>query len=297
MANVSAWGTNDWTYNDSINNLEGGGWHILRHKFDAALRQIAKQNGATFFSSKLNNITPKAENNFRYQVTLQNNSSKNLPKMISSKWIVDASGRSSCVLKKMGVIHQQFENQMAAIAWLKPKQNDMDKTTRIKSVEKGWWYTAPLPDESRVVSFHGLPNEVAAMVKNNELFTQQFNAANIYQYSINSLDIVEGIKAKYAHVSLADKFAGENWLAVGDAALSFDPLSSQGIFFALYSGIRGAETIAAATEAPNNLNGILDSYKEKVKSVFVQNQQMRKLHYTMEQRYTKLPYWQQYLTR
>ncbi len=34
-------------------------------------------------------------------------------------------------------------------------------------------------------------------------------------------------------------------MAVGDAALALDLISSQGIFFSLYSGIRGAETIAA----------------------------------------------------
>jgi len=32
---------------------------------------------------------------------------------------------------------------------------------------------------------------------------------------------------------------GEGWLAAGDAALSLDPLSSQGLFKALYTGLAG----------------------------------------------------------
>ena len=38
----------NWTYNDAIKNPENGGWHILRHKFDAALRELALKNGVVF---------------------------------------------------------------------------------------------------------------------------------------------------------------------------------------------------------------------------------------------------------
>ncbi|MCY1030783.1 hypothetical protein OV207_04890 [Corallococcus sp. BB11-1] len=34
---------------------------------------------------------------------------------------------------------------------------------------------------------------------------------------------------------------GDGWLAAGDAALSFDPLSSQGLFNALFTGLAAAE--------------------------------------------------------
>jgi flavin-dependent dehydrogenase len=37
--------------------------------------------------------------------------------------------------------------------------------------------------------------------------------------------------------------AGEGWLACGDAALAFDPLSSQGILSALYGGMLASRTV------------------------------------------------------
>ena len=37
--------------------------------------------------------------------------------------------------------------------------------------------------------------------------------------------------------------AGDNWITVGDAAAAFDPLSSQGVAWALASGLAAAETI------------------------------------------------------
>jgi flavin-dependent dehydrogenase len=40
-----------------------------------------------------------------------------------------------------------------------------------------------------------------------------------------------------------DRVAAKNWLAVGDAAMAWDPLSGQGICKALESGLLAAETI------------------------------------------------------
>ncbi len=42
-----------------------------------------------------------------------------------------------------------------------------------------------------------------------------------------------------------DHAGGEGWLAVGDAAMAFDPLSSKGIANALYTGVRAAGVIRA----------------------------------------------------
>src|SRR5207245_744542 len=44
-----------------------------------------------------------------------------------------------------------------------------------------------------------------------------------------------------ANSSRLDRLAGKNWLAVGDAAMAFDPLSSQGVYNALMSGLLAAQ--------------------------------------------------------
>ena len=46
-----------------------------------------------------------------------------------------------------------------------------------------------------------------------------------------------------------DRAGGERWLAVGDAALAFDPLSSKGIASALYTGVRAAGVILASEQS------------------------------------------------
>jgi hypothetical protein len=46
-----------------------------------------------------------------------------------------------------------------------------------------------------------------------------------------------------ARSSRLERFHGEGWLAAGDAAIAFDPLSSQGILSALYSGLKSGQAV------------------------------------------------------
>lgn len=46
-----------------------------------------------------------------------------------------------------------------------------------------------------------------------------------------------------ASPSWLDKPVGEGWLAIGDAATSFDPIASQGLANALASAVAGAEAV------------------------------------------------------
>jgi hypothetical protein len=64
---------------------------------------------------------------------------------------------------------------------------------------------------------------------------------------------------------------GENWLAVGDAALAFDPISSQGMFSALYTGLRAAQTIlglAPVGQYADRLRSIRQAYLANVTRVY-----------------------------
>jgi len=298
IANVSAWGMDNWTYNDAIRNPENGGWHILRHKFDAALRELALQNGVVFYKAKIGKIianetgdTPKKAN---YTLAFKTQEHY-LPSAISAQWIMDATGRASSITKQLQIERFNFEEQLSAIVWLKPSDKNSDSTTRIKSVENGWWYSAKLPDNSRVVAFYGLANTVSIMVKTPSLFIEDANTSRLLEDTITEEDIIEGVTARNAATSLAKEVIGDSWIAIGDSALSLDPISSQGMFFALYSGIRGAETIASVLEDQNDVSNIRNAYKQKIESVFIANQNSRKHFYTSELRYTKHPYWQQYL--
>src|SRR5262249_31621890 len=85
-----------------------------------------------------------------------------------------------------------------------------------------------------------------------------------------------------------DRFAGPGWLAVGDAATTFDPLSSQGLVKALRSAILGsyAARNALARDAPG-----LYKYDRLTAQEFDASLSARREIYRREPRWAGAPFW------
>lgn len=81
---------------------------------------------------------------------------------------------------------------------------------------------------------------------------------------------------------------GRNWLAVGDAAVAFDPLSSQGVYKALESGIRAARAIHGHFEGDA---GALHSYVGELNKSFDHYLALRNKYYGLERRWTRSTFW------
>src|SRR5262249_26010886 len=91
-----------------------------------------------------------------------------------------------------------------------------------------------------------------------------------------------------ANSSRLDKVMGRNWLAVGDAAAAFDPLSSQGIYHALDTALRSAEAIATSLSGNDAL---LNQYALFVEKTFVDYLQLRGKYYSLEKRWCDSSFW------
>jgi flavin-dependent dehydrogenase len=81
---------------------------------------------------------------------------------------------------------------------------------------------------------------------------------------------------------------GEGWLAAGDAALSFDPLSSQGLFHALYSGLASAE--AAHRVLSGDISGFND-YANKLSEIDRVYRNSVSACYALEARWPHEEFW------
>jgi flavin-dependent dehydrogenase len=92
-----------------------------------------------------------------------------------------------------------------------------------------------------------------------------------------------------ARTSRLNRVLGEQWIAAGDAAAAYDPLSSNGISKALDSGMRAAHT------AHCMLNGDADravEYAAWVDTDFAAFRQQYALHYGQVTRWPDSPFWQ-----
>jgi flavin-dependent dehydrogenase len=84
------------------------------------------------------------------------------------------------------------------------------------------------------------------------------------------------------------QFSGDRWIACGDAAACFDPISSQGIFSALHSG---NEAGLAVADALRRRNEKLGRYSERMETVWKSYSGRLRSVYRMERRWPRELFW------
>ena len=246
--NLSAWGTPHLRDTAFIFDPNGHGWHLDRARFDARMRERARLAGAEVrTSTALKHLAPLLNGGWR--VTLAGPRGE---VDVSCGWLIDATGRRSAVARRQGIRHCQDDRLIAFFALFCQPDNftpiDQDSRTLIEAAPDGWWYTARLPSKQRVVAYFTDADLVAPRALCTEESylslvncTEQVRAClTAYGYLIQTAP-----RGTAAHSVRLDRFTEDGWLAVGDAALSFDPLSSQGILTALYTGLEAGLTLDA----------------------------------------------------
>ena len=98
----------------------------------------------------------------------------------------------------------------------------------------------------------------------------------------------ERLVVRAAPSFLLNPVSGERWLAVGDAAATYDPLSSQGICSALAGGVAAAEAVVAAA---NSDAQAIFRYADAVVARFEQYRANRNYFYGAETRWPDAPFW------
>lgn len=286
--NQSAWGMNYVQSTDFIHNPNGHGWHLDRARFDGMLRQKAEEVGVTLWeNTTLDALAQNEDDTWSLQLS-GTHSGK-----ITCSILVDATGRRAVIARKMGVKRILEDRLIAFYALFEADESgDEDSMTLIEAVANGWWYTALLPSGKRIVVFFTEGNtRIAKQAQSTAGFLELLGASIHLTRRLAAFNYlpVTAPQGTGADSSRLEKFYGENWLAVGDAATAFDPLSSQGMLTALYGGLKAGEAINARLAGKT---GQLEQYGAQLTSVFEYYLQQRKQYYAREQRWEKEPFWQ-----
>jgi flavin-dependent dehydrogenase len=104
----------------------------------------------------------------------------------------------------------------------------------------------------------------------------------------NDYEFQTTVKTTSANSSRLGCSTGNGWVAVGDAALSFDPVSSQGILNALFTGMKAGEAVA---EKLSGRSEPLSNYEKRLGKIYNAYLENRLDYYRLEKRWTTRPFW------
>lgn len=285
--NRSVWGRADPEEKDFLRDPDGPGWHLDRRRFESWLRAIAIERGAELLTPATLDQLERRDD--KWFVRLKTDDA---PVELTACFVIDAGGQSAPVARKLGL--RQRVDQSLVCCWMYGRDESAGARgmTYVEAVRDGWFYTAPVPEGRRILAFHtdaDLPL-ARAISKPNGLL-EWLEAAPGLASLLDGVGFVPDGETKVTSVRSAvlEPAAGEGWLAVGDAAISFDPLASQGLFNALFTGLAAAEATDSYLRGDRSS---LAQYKEVIRSIFEAYRSRLAAVYAAEKRWPEAPFWQ-----
>ena len=123
--------------------------------------------------------------------------------------------------------------------------------TRVEAGEAEWYWGAPLPDGTINAAVFLDPRRCAALSRASiEDFYRSLMTRSVLLHVCLNGAIVGRVKACDATSSVADPLVGEDFLRLGDAAVTIDPLSSQGVQTAIVTALQAAAVINTTLRRP-----------------------------------------------
>jgi flavin-dependent dehydrogenase len=238
----SAWGQAELYANDFIFNPYGSGWHVDRALFDTMLAHATENAGVQVLrGAQLISLQERDSSGWCVEIGAEGKQFE-----WNAQFLVDATGRASTIARKQGRIRISCDHLIGVVAFFAPdlRETASNNATLVESVELGWWYSSLLPNGQVVVAFMTDADIYARASKNSRYFwNDELQKTKHTKERLHAEAPTCVPQVVSANSSYLDKTVGQNWLAVGDAAMAFDPLSSQGIYKALDTGLQAAEAV------------------------------------------------------
>tara|TARA_R110000787_G_scaffold61198_9_gene138692 strand:+ start:11301 stop:12644 length:1344 start_codon:yes stop_codon:yes gene_type:complete len=281
----NAWGNSEIHYNEAIFNPFGESYILSRPNFDSALLQHCKEIGIdVHLETRISKIEART---LGWKLSTNKEDTE-------VHFIIDASGRTSKF--NFGAIVQRKKVQDSLIGITKHLNSEhlqsIDRShLLVESTSNGWWYTVQIASGKLISTFMTDPKIFTqSKMSQNDFWNDQLENSIHTKARLDSFEQTNDIFIQSAHSQIATQIQGNTWLKVGDAAQSFDPLSSAGIIKGLKMGISAADALHDFIQGDANA---LLTYEDKIRDQHKEYKEKRLAYYQQEHRWLHAPFWYQ----
>jgi flavin-dependent dehydrogenase len=285
--NRSVWGSPTPVERDFIFGTQGHGWQLDRARFEGALADRARADGADWRCGA--RLVKCVWQNECWTLVVRTASGDST---LEADFVVDATGRAARLARRMGAQRLRYDRLVGVAFLLKSQSGEgiKESFTLVEAVRSGWWYSARLPGEKLMVVYFTdgdlLDHKVLKARGWFALLCETEQTSNRVREG-NYSPVAEP-RVLAAHGARLDVVAGERWLAVGDAAAAYDPLSSYGISSALGAGFYAASAIVDSFSGSRDA---LPAYRRIIQQAYARYLSLHREYYALEQRWPDELFW------
>jgi len=288
-ANASAWGHDALVWHDFLSDPRGPGFHLDRPLFEARLRGRATEVGARLVATEAPRERPYAGGSWRFAATAASPA-------ITARYVVDASGRGTCFARGLGARREVAWEQVALVAFARAARPIDETFTLTEAVAAGFWYSAPVPASPgaggrlALALFTDAALHDARSARTAAGFRALLAAAPHTRRRLEALGATLDGDARFRDAGSAqlEPAHGQGWVAAGDAAITYDPISAHGLTLALRTGLDAADALVGDARGDT---AALPGYGARLARAFEAYRRQALLLYRGEQRWPDAPYW------
>jgi flavin-dependent dehydrogenase len=281
----SAWGGEELEKASFLTSPFLNGWHVDRARFDAMLSDAAEKLGATVCRQAfVNEVERESKGRWCVTASLPTGQAR-----FVSRFLVDATGRNGRLAPHLGLTRMSVDHLVGVTGIFDQDPDREMLPSLVEAHPLGWWYSAGLPGRQALATFFTDSDLCAAqkLTRRSEwlrVFGESSHTRERLAGSVNRGSI--GVFSAGTHY--LQKAAGDSWIAVGDAVIGRDPLSSSGISFALASAERGASVLSALASGDH---ASANRYTDDIIADFRSYLEQRQAYYAIERRWVNSPFW------
>jgi flavin-dependent dehydrogenase len=278
---TAAWGSGVPHDREYLFTTQGNGWHLDRAAFDALLAREAETRGVTLLRQTRVRRTTRGGSTWHLHLASG--------EPLTARFLVDATGASAAFARRCGA-RFVTSDRLAGFARLFEEEEGNDPRTLVEAFADGWWYTAGLPGGLRIAACL-TDADLAQRLRLGEPagWDHQLDATEQIRELLSGSRPKGPVVVRPTQSRRLEPAAGDGWLAVGDAASLFDPLSSQGILKGLRSGIFASYAIGDLL-VKGDESGLV-RYGRYVRQEFESYSRVRARYYAEERRWPESEFW------
>ncbi|EAR59986.1 NAD(P)/FAD-dependent oxidoreductase [Neptuniibacter caesariensis] len=255
---------------------------IDRVAFDQALMMDLAMQGIHVIQGRVNAVKSAS---FGHEILVE---SCEQPIELKADFLVEARGRAapSAGLKRI----RGAETVSLLQYWQGP---EMERRSAAQSFESGWAWMAADEYGRRYlqltfdVASANLPEKAKLVEHCNEFLTRLSEA----QPFLQDAEPTGELHARTSTPILCEQACGENWIRVGDAAMSVDPLSGNGIFQTLSSSLQAPAVINTLLTRPDKSRLAQQFHQLRLTELFYRFARIGRDFYAMEDQWSDSPFW------
>ncbi len=214
---------------------------------------------------------------------------------VHTSFAIDCTGRVSAVARRHGVRRMHADRLVAVVTTLRhiglSQAYEDDSSLTVEADRDGWWYSCRIPRGQRVLAYFTDRDLMADELRQSSALMQAMKGTTLVTRECDAqhwepLGAATSIHA--ANSSRLSAATGLRWLAAGDAAMAFDPLSSIGILAAVSGGQRAADAVVRAFDGDDSA---FEEYQHFNDEVWQHYTRELRGQYGYETRWAQQPFW------